>query len=77
MNQKLAIIAQLMRGRDPKTVVLQQIKNNNITDPTITQLVKYAETGNEEELIKLAQDYLQQGGIDLNSEFVDFMKLLK
>lgn len=77
MNQKLAMIAQLMRGRDPKEVVLQQVKNNNITDPTITQLIQYAESGKDEDLIKLAQGYLQRGGIDLNSEFIDFMKLLK
>lgn len=77
MNQKLAVVAQLMKGRDPKEIVLQQVKNNNITDPTILQLIEFAESGKEEDLYKLAQGYLQRGGIDLNSEFTDFMKLLK
>jgi hypothetical protein len=30
------------------------IKNNNIQDPNILQLVKYAESGNEDDLVNLA-----------------------
>lgn len=54
MNNNLKMVAQLMRGRDPKEVVLQQVKNNNITDPNITALIKYAESGDEKQLINLA-----------------------
>lgn len=77
MNARIAMAAQLMRGRDPKSVVLQQIQNNNIKDPIITQLVQYAESGKEEDLIKVAQDYFKRSGLDLNSEFSEFMKAMK
>lgn len=77
MNNNLKMVAQLMRGRDPKEVVLQQVKNNNITDPNITALIKYAESGDEKQLINLATQLFQARGLDLNSEFNSFLSLMK
>lgn len=77
MMNNLASIVQLMRGRDPQEVAMQMIKNNNIQDPTIQSLVKYAESGNEQELVNLASSLFQQKGIDFEKEFTDFMSMLK
>lgn len=77
MMNNLGAIVQLMRGRDPKEVAMQMIKNNNIQDPNLEQLVKFAEGGNEQDLVNLASDLFKQKGLDLNQEFSEFMKLMK
>lgn len=77
MMNNLASIVQLMRGRDPQQVALQMIKNNNIQDPNILQLVKFAEGGNDQELVNLASSLFQQRGLNLDDEFKSFMELLK
>lgn len=77
MMNNLTSIVQLMRGRDPQEVAMQIIKNNNIQDPTIQSLVKYAENGNEQELVNLASNLFQQKGINFEKEFTDFMSMLK
>lgn len=70
-------IAQLMKGRNPEEVVMQMIKSNNITDPNISQLVKFAQSGNEKELFNLASQLFQQKGLNLNNELSTFLSLLK
>lgn len=50
----LATIAQLMRGRNPQEVALQMVKNNQINDPNISNLIKYAQSGNTAEFTNLA-----------------------
>lgn len=73
----LAMIAQLMRGRDPKEVVLSAVKNGNINNPNISALIQYAETGNSQQLVNLAQQMFQAHGLNLDNEFNNFMQLLK
>lgn len=73
----LATIAQLMRGRNPQEVALQMVKNNQINDPNISNLIKYAQSGNTAEFTNLAQQLFQQRGLDLNSTFQSFINLLK
>lgn len=75
INPKLQMIAQLMRGRNPQDVALQMAKN--INDPTITQMIQFAQSGNNDDLVKLAQSYFSQRGLNLDNEFNNFMKLLK
>lgn len=70
-------IAQLMKGRNPEEVVMQMIKSNNITDPNISQLVKFTQGGNEKELFNLASQLFQQKGLNLNNELSTFLSLLK
>ena len=55
MMKDLATLASLMRGRDPRSVALQMIKNNGITDSNINSLVNYAQTGDTTNLVNLAQ----------------------
>ena len=77
MMKDLATLASLMRGRDPRSVALQMIKNNGITDSNINSLVNYAQTGDTTNLVNLAQQMFKQNGMDLQSEFQGFMSLLK
>lgn len=42
MTPDLNQLASLMRGRNPQEVAMQMIKNNNINDPLISQLVNCA-----------------------------------
>lgn len=77
MMNNLGLIVQLMRGRDPEQVARQMIKNNNIQDPNILQLVKFAEGGADQDLVNLASSLFQQKGLDLDSEFKAFMEMLK
>lgn len=73
----LAIIAQLMRGRDPKEVVMSAVKNGKINNPNVTALIQYAETGDSQQLVNLAQQIFQARGLNLDNEFNNFMSLLK
>ena len=77
MMNNLGLIVQLMRGRDPEQVARQMIKNNNIQDPNILQLFKFAEGGADQDLVNLASSLFQQKGLDLDSEFKAFMEMLK
>jgi hypothetical protein len=43
-----------MKGRNAEEVALQMIKNSNINDPTISSLIKYAQSGDEQNLMNLA-----------------------
>ena len=73
----LMVIAQLMRGRDPKEVVLSAIKNNDINNPNIMALIEYAQNGDSQQLVNLAQQMFQAHGLNLDNEFNNFMQLLK
>lgn len=73
----LSTLASLMRGRDPQSVAMQMIKNNGITDPKISSLVQFAQTGDTNSLVNLADQIFKQNGLDLNQEFNSFMNMLK
>lgn len=53
-------IAQMMKGRNPEEVVMQMIKSNNITDPNISQLVKFAQSGNEKDCLISLHSYFSK-----------------
>lgn len=77
MNPSLQMIAQLMRGRNPQEVAMQLIQNQKINDPNINQLIKFAQSNQTDDFVNLAQELFKQRGLDLNSEFQAFMKLIK
>lgn len=77
MNPNLQMIAQLMRGRNPQEVAMQLIQNQKINDPNINQLIKFAQSNQTDDFVNLAQELFKQRGLDLNSEFQAFMKLIK
>lgn len=73
----LQMIAQLMKGRDPEEAAMSLIKSQKIDDPNINLLIKFAQTNQTEDFVNLAQQLFKQRGLDLNTEFQSFMKLLK
>lgn len=73
----LQMIAQLMRGKDPKEVVMQAVNSGQVNNPLVSTLIQYAETGNEQEFVNLAQQMFQARGLNLDNEFKDFMNYLK
>lgn len=77
MMQNLQQIAQLMKGRNAEEVALQMIKNSNINDPRISSLIKYAQSGDEQNLMNLASQIFSQYGLDLNNELSSFFQMLK
>ena len=77
MMKNLLQIAQLMRVRDPQQVALAMIKNSNINDPMITQLVSFAQHGDEDSVLNLASTFFAKQGLDLNSELDAFLQLMK
>lgn len=77
MMNNLAQIAQLVRGRDPQSVVMDMVKNQKIDDPNISQLIKYAQSGDTNNLVNLADALFKQQGLDLNQELNNFMSLIK
>lgn len=77
MNSNLEMIAQLMKGRDPREAAMQLIQSQKINDPNINQLVEYAKANQTDNFVNLATQLFKQRGLDLNQEFESFMKLLK
>lgn len=77
MNIKeLAPIIQLMKGKDPKQMIMQMAQSQKINDPVIEQLINYANTGDTQNFENLANNYFKQQGIDVK-EFQSFVNLLK
>lgn len=67
----------LLKGRNPEELVMSMIKNNNINDPTINELIGYAKNGDNEKLTKLAESIFQKQGKDFMTEYNNFMAMLK
>lgn len=77
MTQDLAQLIQVLRGRNPQEMVMSLIQSQKINDPQINQLIQYAQTGDMNNLVNLATSICSQRGIDFNSEFQNFMSMLK
>ena len=67
----------LLKGRNPEELVMSMIKNNNINDSTINELIGYAKNGDNENLTKLAESIFQKQGKDFMTEYNNFMAMLK
>lgn len=77
MMNNLAQIAQLVKGKDPKAIVLDMMKNQKINNPNINQLIQFAQKGDNNSLVNLADTLFKQQGLDLNQELNNFMSLIK
>lgn len=77
MTPDLMQIASLMRGRNPQEIAMQLIKNNNINDPTINKMIEYAQQGNTNSLVNLANNFFSQRGVDFQQQLNSFMSMMK
>ena len=77
MNLKqIAPIIAMLKGKDPKQMVMQMAQNQKINNPVVEQLINYANTGDNANFEKLANDFFKQQGINAQ-EFQSFINLLK
>lgn len=77
MMQNMSQLVQLVKGRDPQQFVLSMLKNNQIVDPRVKQMIQFAQGGNTNDLVNLASSIFAQKGLDFNSEFNSFMQMLR
>lgn len=77
MMNNLAQIAQLLRGRDPQSVVMNMLKDQKINNPDINRLIQFAQQGDNASLVNFATALFKQRGLDLNQELNSFMSLMK
>lgn len=77
MNKELITMIKAMKGGNPEQIVMDMLKKQPINDPVVTQLINFARTGDNNNLLNLATNFLQQRGVDVNSEFNELISLLQ
>ena len=70
-------LISLLKGRNPQELVMSMIQSNNINDPTINDLIKYAQNNDIENVNKIAENYFNQRGMNFQKELNNFMSMLK
>ena len=70
-------LISLLKGRNPQELVMSMIQSNNINDPMINDLIKYAKNNDIENVNKIAENYFNQSGMNLQKELNNFMSMLK
>lgn len=70
-------LVSLLKGRNPQELVMSMIQSNNINDPTINDLIKYAQNNDIENVNKIAENYFNQRGMNFQKELNNFMSMLK
>jgi hypothetical protein len=70
-------LISLLRGGNPQQVVQQLIQTNYPNDPTMQQLMQYAQQGNTQALNQYAQQLFARSGRDFQSEFRSLMDTVK
>lgn len=67
----------LLKGKNPQEMAMSMIKNSNINDPMINQLLQLAQSGDINSMNKIAENFFKGQGLDFNNEFNNFMSMLK
>lgn len=67
----------LIKCRNPQELVMSMIKNNNINNPMISQLIECAQRGDNASVSKIAESYFNGQGKNFNNELQAFMSMLK
>jgi len=67
----------LLKGKNPQEMAMSMIKNSNINDPMINQLLQLAQSGDINSINKIAENFFKGQGLDFNNEFNNFMSMLK
>ena len=70
-------LVSLLKGRNPQELVMSMIQSNNINDPMINDLIKYAKNNDIEKVNKIAENYFNQRGMNFQKELNNFMSMLK
>lgn len=67
----------LIKNRNPQELVMSMIKNNNIDNPIISDLIDFAQKGDINSITKIADAYFTKQGKNFSQEFSNFMQMLK
>ncbi len=70
-------LVSLLKGRNPQELVMSMIQGNNINDPMINDLIKYAQNNDIENVNKIAENYFNQRGMNFQKELNNLMSMLK
>ena len=70
-------LVSLLKGRNPQELVMSMIQGNNISDPMINDLIKYAQNNDIENVNKIAENYFNQRGMNFQKELNNLMSMLK
>ena len=77
MNMNPMQLMGVLKGKNPQEMAMSMIKNSNINDPMINQLLQYAQSGDINSMNKIAENFFKGQGLDFNNEFNNFMSMLK
>ena len=77
MNMNPMQLMGLLKGKNPQEMAMSMIKNSNINDPMINQLLQLAQSGDIKSMNKIAENFFKGQGLDFNNEFNNFMSMLK
>ena len=77
MNMNPMQLMGLLKGKNPQEMAMSMIKNSNINDPMINQLLQLAQNGDINSMNKIAENFFKGQGLDFNNEFNNFMSMLK
>lgn len=77
MNMNPMQLMGLLKGKNPQEMAMSMIKNSNINDPMINQLLQFAQSGDIKSMNKIAENFFKGQGLDFNNEFNNFMSMLK
>ena len=77
MNMNPMQLMGLLKSKNPQEMAMSMIKNSNINDPMINQLLQLAQSGDINSMNKIAENFFKGQGLDFNNEFNNFMSMLK
>ena len=77
MNMNPMQLMGRLKGKNPQEMAMSMIKNSNINDPMINQLLQLAQSGDINSMKKIAENFFKGQGLDFNNEFNNFMSMLK
>ena len=77
MNMNPMQLMGLLKGKNPQEMAMSLIKNSNINDPMINQLLQLAQSGDINSMNKIEENFFKGQGLDFNNEFNNFMSMLK
>lgn len=70
-------IMGILKNGDPQQIAMTLIQQNFSGDPTIQNLVQYAQKGDIQSLEQFASQMFQARGLDFNTEMNNFMNMIK
>lgn len=66
-------LMQMLRGGNPKDIVMNMIKSQSENNPMINNLIDMANNGNNKGVETFARNLCKQKGVDFDTEFNNFM----